>query len=303
MRRLTVLLVSATSLPLALSATPALAGATEDAAAPTPVGRWLLDVVSPTRTTPNALNSADKGVLDADTTVRRTYAPAGATGKAGLYFPGWDDGTGDGLVDAGQSSVRIADKATFNPDAKSFTISINVRPKDPKGVPGVDPADDLNIVQKGTSAGGGKLWKVSMNAKMQPVCEFVGKGSPAGTSNRIRVKPATTTEARMTAFPTPPSGTATAPRGGYNITCSLRQGQARLVLTEIAMSAGKVVQTRRYDSGLVGPAIKTGGTAGPNPAFTVANTDEIWIGKKPADTDAGNAFSGVIDDLELFKAS
>jgi len=248
-----------------------------------PEGRWVLDRIpirGSTRFTPSAIRPGtsasdprDDGILNIDTNVSRV-AKVARNGTNALDFPGWNDrNPRDGEVHADKSSVRIPHRKYFNPAGRSqFEVSIYVRPDDSKTSQLSDDASP-NIVQKGLVTDNAQ-WKIAMRKDMSVVCSYKGvvDGEPSQRSfdsNQTFLKP----------------------NANYRIACGWTPTVLSLTIMKIRHDGSQNVQI--FDAATDPYA---------SPMSGIANTENVWVGKKPNSTGADNAFAGAIDQLTISRS-
>ena len=253
-------------------------------------GQWNLDAIRTatggSKFTPSAVDPADNGVLDSETTVARTSQVALA-GTAALDFPGWNDDNNPqqpGVqVHPTKSSVRIPGRIDFNPLARQkFVVTAYIRPDDSTaaGSP-VAPDDSPNIVQKGLQPDANGAWKMSLSGDLRPSCSFFGRDD---------TDPQTTTLRRIVSADVGQQENLT-PGLRYRIDCILEPQKATIKVFRVDPNVGEV------------PFINEFQTYPLQTVFIIDNDDPVWIGKKPEVTVVADTYAGAVDNVAIKRTS
>ena len=248
-------------------------------------GRWLFDLINESSgtqdTTPSAQGDVgENGILDEETLVEVDPDRVATSGANSLFFPGWMDGGQPDVVHATKSSVRVDHSANFNPLTRNkFRVTVFIRPEDTTGDDDpIDGTDSPNIIQKGLSNLTDGQWKISMEATMKPLCTF--RGDIDSTTE------VTTIVNRSTGPDAEPFFLQAG--GQYRIECALING---LVKLDVAVYDEADDRFEPYTSGT--------NNNSEDEYFRVANTNDVWVGKKEGSTQAADTYSGAIDNISI----
>ena len=255
------------------------------AGAPSVVASWMLDGAATGGVVTDASGPHD-GHLSSTSTVMRLQPPVGTSSGTSFTFPGWRDATYDAastrankwLVSPDASAVIVPETGagddSMDPGTGFFRVELSIRADDSRTAVQLLDHDSPNVIQKGRAASAGvpaQQWKVSLLKSLVPVCTFKGDVDPGPT-----VVIATRRAQGQ-------SGDALRPDVPYRLRCEVDSG---------------VVTLRILDLSIVGASERVV-SYGAADYFSVSNDQPVWIGKKPDNTNAGDAFAGSIDNVSI----